>query len=67
MAHQPVCQLCGHESRDVKVSLVRWREPVREHDYFDRVARCLDVERCFRRVLDAGEPWPVDDGRVPVA
>jgi hypothetical protein len=57
------CQLCGREAVDVAVSLVRWREAVRENEWYGQVARCRDAEACWERCTDVGDTWPVDDRR----
>lgn len=62
------CRICDHwgpDSRDqdgVQTGPVRWFDPL-PGKVFDAVPRCLDHEACWRRVTDAGDPWPVNDGR----
>jgi hypothetical protein len=56
------CLLCGLDSPDVRVALIRWRDPL-PGKTFDQGPRCRDSHACWERVKALGEAWPVDDGR----
>lgn len=54
------CVLCG-STADVRVALVRWRDPAADVQPFASLPRCRDTGNCRRRVEFMGEQWPVDD------
>ena len=61
------CVICGHQpwnGEGVRMALIRWRDG---DGRFGAGPRCSDVEACRRRVLDAGEDWPLSESwdRVP--
>jgi hypothetical protein len=57
-----VCLLCGDESPDVSVALVRYRPEFSTGRAYDHVPRCRDHEACRRRCQAIGEAWPVAEG-----
>jgi len=60
---QPVpprqCVMCGAEGRDVATTALRFREG----EPYGYGPRCRDHEACWRRCLDNGDEWLIDDGR----
>ena len=65
MTHRDgTCLLCGTTSLDVKVGLIRWREPI-GRDVFTSAPRCLDRPACRARLEAAGEVWDVLDAVRP--
>lgn len=51
------CLLCGIESPDVRVRLVRWRDPGKGPEY-ESIPACSRVPECRARV-EREEPWPI--------
>lgn len=47
----------------VSAALVRWHDPQTPALAVTREYRCEDHDRCWIRVIEFGDPWPVDDRR----
>lgn len=54
------CLLCGHESHDVRVGLVEWKDPVGS-ERFSSIPRCQNRRACRARLEAIGDEWPVWD------
>jgi hypothetical protein len=53
------CALCGSETRETRVQLVEWTEPIGSQRW-SVVPRCVDRVAC-RSDVETREPWPVAD------
>lgn len=64
---RPACLVCGDE-RDIRMGLMRFREPDENGHHYGNGWRCRDHDACAERwrLANPGQPFELDESRSSI-